>query len=164
MCDLGNRHVCIGPRYPLCVDQTHPCTSSSIIRSSNPSILYVCSALRVVEMMADKLKISDLVPHIELTEDVMAKSMYTRLINIALSLSSVIHSPCIISLSLSHCIYGWSVSIYIARSLREDEKALDAKDKWPNTNPTYCKFVLKLKRGSPSDAQMKFREAMYGKS
>jgi len=49
------------------------------------------------------------------------------------------------------------------RKLKGDEKVLPSKDKWPNNNPTYCKFVVKVKRGSPEDAQMKYREVMYGK-
>jgi hypothetical protein len=49
------------------------------------------------------------------------------------------------------------------RKLRDDEKVLASKDKWPNDNDKYCKFIVKPKRGAPEDAQMKYRETLYGK-
>jgi hypothetical protein len=51
----------------------------------------------------------------------------------------------------------------VERSVAPQDKLLVLRDKWPNSNPTYCKFLLKLKRGSPSPAQNMFREAMYAK-
>jgi len=49
------------------------------------------------------------------------------------------------------------------RKLKPTEILLDSKDKWPNQNPTYCKFKIGIKPGTSSDGQMRFRQAMYGK-
>eukprot|EP01119_Soliformovum_irregulare_P001017 TRINITY_DN10760_c0_g1_i3.p1 TRINITY_DN10760_c0_g1~~TRINITY_DN10760_c0_g1_i3.p1 ORF type:complete len:454 (-),score=144.75 TRINITY_DN10760_c0_g1_i3:223-1584(-) len=47
-------------------------------------------------------------------------------------------------------------------TLKQSQNIFEAKGKWPNQNPTYCKFRVKLQRGAPGDMQMKFRDAMYG--
>ncbi|PRP86694.1 hypothetical protein PROFUN_02843 [Planoprotostelium fungivorum] len=37
------------------------------------------------------------------------------------------------------------------------------KSSWPGENPSYFKFVFRIKRGSPTNAQMAFREMLYDK-
>jgi len=76
----------------------------------------------VLPLVAEKLKVSDIVSSLEICEEVMGKD----------------------------------------RVLGVKEKLLEAKSKWPNQNPTYCKFKVKIQRGAPHAAQMTFREAMYG--
>jgi len=49
------------------------------------------------------------------------------------------------------------------RAMKPDERMLEARDKWPNNNPLYCKFQVKVKRGSAENVQMKFRDIVYGK-
>lgn len=49
----------------------------------------------------------------------------------------------------------------LERKFKGDDLVLAAKDKWPNDNPTYCKFVVKVKRGAPEEVQMKYRDAIY---
>jgi hypothetical protein len=49
------------------------------------------------------------------------------------------------------------------RLLTSGESVLKTQDKWPNKNPKFCRFLLKLKRGTPGDAQMAFRDVIYGK-
>jgi hypothetical protein len=40
-----------------------------------------------------------------------------------------------------------------------DDCPLLLKRKWPNQNPVYCKFTIKLKRGTDMAKQMRFRDA-----
>ncbi|PRP89756.1 hypothetical protein PROFUN_00098 [Planoprotostelium fungivorum] len=47
------------------------------------------------------------------------------------------------------------------RAMEDKEELLAVQDKWPNKNPNYFKFLIKVKRGSNSAAQMKFREVAY---
>eukprot|EP01114_Cavostelium_apophysatum_P012621 TRINITY_DN2871_c0_g1_i2.p1 TRINITY_DN2871_c0_g1~~TRINITY_DN2871_c0_g1_i2.p1 ORF type:complete len:298 (-),score=92.29 TRINITY_DN2871_c0_g1_i2:42-935(-) len=77
---------------------------------------------KVIQMMANKLNVADIVKDLELVEEVMGKE----------------------------------------RVLKETERVLEAYSKFPNTNAKFCKFLVKVKRGSPEATQMKFREAIYG--
>lgn len=43
------------------------------------------------------------------------------------------------------------------RSLKPEETLFDAKTNWKNDNPTYFKFLLRLKRGAPESAQMQVK-------
>jgi len=45
------------------------------------------------------------------------------------------------------------------RKLKETELVLASKEKWPNENPTYCKFLVKLKRGSPGKHTQESQQA-----
>ena len=93
----------------------------------------------VINQMSTKYGWGSITQHLELSEDVMGKGIKRE----------------------KFWIYG--NDLYLERRLRGDEKVLLSKDKWPNNNDKYCKFLLKVKRGAPEDAQMKYREALYGK-
>ena len=48
-------------------------------------------------------------------------------------------------------------------ALQPSDLVLARKDKWPNQKAQYCKYVIRLKRGTPATQAMKWKKLLYGK-
>lgn len=59
-------------------------------------------------------------------------------------------------------VYDVMTNIALETVLLKDDRILDIKALWKNDNPTYYKFILRIKRGSSEKSQMAFREVLYG--
>jgi len=58
---------------------------------------------------------------------------------------------------------------YLERRIPNDANVFDLRSKWPlifgpsgNETHIHCRFIVHIARGSPQDAQVRFREAIYG--
>jgi len=47
------------------------------------------------------------------------------------------------------------------RILEFEEQILAVCYKWPNTNPEYCRFIVRMKRGTAGETQMKWKEKIF---
>jgi hypothetical protein len=58
-------------------------------------------------------------------------------------------------------ISSFFLSFFSETVLANDEAPFLRKQAWRNNNPTYYKFIVKVKRGSPESVSMAWREAIY---